>query len=518
MTQTNVNLTQPTLLLFALLCSACSEQPAPASGEMDTVPVTVMELQETSFNDLNRRTGSVGLYREEQVGFEVAGRVVAVLDEGLEVQGPAYDEDDTIVERGDVIATLEPTRYRLQVGVLEAQLLAANSQVEAVEATLRLAEQTLDREGNILAEGAGTQQAVDNAQSRFDGATAELEAAVANVTAVEEQVDRALEDFADTTLLAPFSGRITAVHLSQGAVVEVGTPVVTLTLMDPVQVQVRVSADDERLIRTGDRALVFPKDPLLDGDPTPVSAIVYEKSAVADPRTRTFRIDLIVRNERRRAEQLDQRLQGFPSVNEYLPVVRRYQGEDGPLFVPTDSILRDGNSTYVFRLPGVRLGSGDGRSAVGLHTPELIEVEVGEEYMTVIRWNFRSVRTTGLREGDFLILQPQPSYANGVAVGRSQWLFRPGDLVPTEFSIGGAPLGHYVPIVSVVSAGGGHQVAIVEGDHARMVTVDVHETYEELRRITGDAIRDGVRVIVGGVHYVSDGQPISIAGSWNPLQ
>ena len=353
---------------------------------MDVVPVTVQELSETDYARERRLTGSVGLYREEQIGFEVTGRIISVLDVGFEVEGPAYNESSRLVQSGEVIATLDSTRYELQVGAQEARLVAAQRGVDAVQAQLRLAEQTLEREQNILDEGAGTQQAVDSAQSAFDSTAAQLAAARANVEAIEEDLNRAREDRVDTTLLAPFSGRITAAHVSQGAVVDAGTPVVTLTLMDPVQVQVQVSADSEREIRTGGQARVFPKDPLQGGEPVQVSAIVYEKSAVADPRTRTFRIDLIVRNERRRVEQLDPSLEGLPVANDYLPVVRRYQGEEGPLFVPSEGVLREGGQTYVLRLKGVRLGTGSERSATGRHQPEKVDVELTDDYLTVIRW------------------------------------------------------------------------------------------------------------------------------------
>ena len=52
---------------------------------------------------------------------------------------------------------------------------------------------------------------------------------------------------------------------------EAGTPVVTLTLLDPVKVQVQVSADDEREIRTGARAtpeVVIPLEKAATGPST----------------------------------------------------------------------------------------------------------------------------------------------------------------------------------------------------------------------------------------------------------
>ena len=500
-----------TVLLAALGLGACGPAGTEPTSDMDVVPVTAQELSEATYENTRRLTGSVGLYREEQIGFEVAGRIISVLDEGFEVDGPAYDESGRLVRAGEVIATLDRTRYELQVGALDARLVAAQRNVDAVQAQLRLAEQTLEREVNILNEGAGTQQAVDTAQSAFDGTAAQLAATQANVEAVQQDLSRAREDLEDATLIAPFPGRITAVHTSQGAVVDAGTPVVTLTLMDPVQIQVQVSADDERVIRTGAQAQVFPRDPIRQGESVPISAIVYEKSAVADPRTRTFRIDLIVRNERRHVDQLDPALRGLPVIDEYLPVVRRYRGEEGPLFVHTDSVLREGGRTFVLRLRGVSFGTNAERGATGGHQPEKVEVELTNDYMTVIRWNFRGVREgSDLEEGDFLIVGPHPSYMDGVAVGRPQWLFRPGDLVPVEFALSGPPPGFYVPLRAIVSTAGQPGVFLVENDRARLVDVAVHETSEELQRITGDAIAAGTRVVVGGAHYLSDGQPVTV--------
>ena len=39
------------------------------------------------------------------------------------------------------------------------------------------------------------------------------------------------------------SGRITATHVNRGAIVAAGTPVVTLTLLDPIKVSLSVSAE-----------------------------------------------------------------------------------------------------------------------------------------------------------------------------------------------------------------------------------------------------------------------------------
>jgi RND family efflux transporter MFP subunit len=479
---------------------------------MPTRPVSVIELTERNYGRERELTGVVRLYREEDIGFEVGGRVTTVLDEGLEVRGPAFNEKGELVRKGDPIAAMEGTRYGSEVGALQAQLEAAERDLQAVEAQLTLTTQVLERKRKLVSESAGSQQALDDARSAFDQATAQLAARRAAIRAAGERLARATEDLGDSVLYAPFSGRVTAVHIAEGAVVDAGQPILTLTLMDPVRVQIEVSADHERELRTGDRALILPKDPFDSDHKIPVNGIVFEKSAVADPRLRTFRIDLIARNLRRHVEDRNPELKGRPTASDgYLPVIREFQGEAGPLFVSTRAILIEDDKTYVMRLPGVSFHDGADRSAVGLHIPERVDVELGDEYSTVVNWNFRSIEDSGtLIEGDFLILNPHPDYAQGVLVGRPQWLLRPGDLVPVRFDLSRTTTGFYAPGKAITLLGGELNVFRVEAGIARATRITLHETAEEQRRIEGEGLSPGTQLVVGGVHYISEGQPVSV--------
>ena len=151
-------------------------------------------------------------------------------------------------------------------------------------------------------------------------------------------------------------------------------------------------------------------------------------------------------------------------------------------------------------------------SAVGKHLPEKIEVELGDDYFTVIKWNFRSLKSSGdLQEGDFLAVGATKEHETGLAIGRPQWLLRPGDLVPVKFLLDSTPPGFYVPIGAIVTRNGDRAVFVANHGVAWLRKVHVHETYGELRRIDGDGIDAGTEIIIHGVHYVSDGQPVSIA-------
>ncbi|MEH6578435.1 MAG: efflux RND transporter periplasmic adaptor subunit [Amphritea sp.] len=496
------------IALFLMGCDSASD----IERSMPTRPVTVLELSERDFAREQELTGAVSLYREEQIGFEIDGRVTMVLDEGLEVRGPAFNEKSEVVRRGDPIAAMEGTRYDSQVGALQAQVDAANRSLQATKAQAKLTRQTLERKKNILAKGVLSQQSVDDAQSAFDQANAMVEARRAAVRAANQQLTRATEDLGDAVIYAPFSGRITKAHISEGAVVAAGTPIVTLTLMDPVQVEVEVSADVEREIETGDRVVVYPKDPFKPDSRVAVNAIVYEKSAVADPLLRTFRIVLMLRNERIHVYQRSPELQGLPVANEYLPVVREFQGEEGPLFVPVDALLEDDGQMYVLRLPGVSFNDSAARSAVGKHVPERINVTLGDDYTTVVKWNFRSMSSdVDLAEGDFLIMNPLVEYETGVVIGRPKWLLRPRDLVPVRFNLTQSERGFYVPNHAIVMlAGSAHVYRVNDEGVAHATPVTLLDSVGSNRQVESELLVAGTQIVVDGVHYISDGQQVTV--------
>ncbi|MEE8244969.1 MAG: hypothetical protein V3R27_08230, partial [Pseudomonadales bacterium] len=133
------------LIVGLVLLIGC-DQDTGGNAVMPTRPVTVIELTERDYSRERERTGVVGLYREEKISFEIGGRVTTVLDEGIEVRGPAFDEKGKLLRRGNPIAAMEGARYGSQVGALQAQLETARGDFQAVEARVTLASQTLNRQ------------------------------------------------------------------------------------------------------------------------------------------------------------------------------------------------------------------------------------------------------------------------------------------------------------------------------------------------------------------------------------
>ncbi len=574
--------------VLALALAGCDDLQGTSQTASEPRPVTIMALRERDFTRELRLTGSVGLYREEKIGFEVDGRLLAVLDLGREVTGPAKDESGKMVRQGDIIAKLDDKRYRFRLRALEARLRSARKELEAqqivvekvapanlktAQANLRVAdtevsaagkridearfektraEKDLERQQKLMRSNVGRQKGLDDARAVFDSANsrveqfearlqarrqalearraavlvananialkrAQLESRHGKIAELQELLNEARENLNDTILQAPFTGRITAIHAVQGAVVSAGSAVATLSLLDPIQIHLEVSADRDRRIHTGDKAWLFPKDPIdPDGTRLNVNAVVFEKGSVANPKTRTFRIALMARNERRKIEHFVPETKGLPLVEDFLPVSRRFKGEAGPLFVPIDSLYVENGQTYVLRLPDIGFQSGSSRGAVGKHMPEKIKVSMGNEYMGVIKWSFRSLADPGpLKEGDFLVLGPKKKHLAGLAVGRAQWLFRPGELVPVRFAMDATPRGFYVPINAITKIAGENIIFSVTDGRAKKILVSVFDTHGEYQRIEGSALSTGMPVVVVGVHYVSDGQRVSVVTGEN---
>ncbi|MEZ5962496.1 MAG: HlyD family efflux transporter periplasmic adaptor subunit [Planctomycetota bacterium] len=520
--------------------------------------------------------GVVRPYREDQIAFEVGGRLVAVEDLGTELRGPTLDDDDHVIagQEGEPIARVETTRYdqalqSAQLALASAQKglaarrieadMAATSELEQAAASLRIAEQDhtaavsnerttaarLTRTREQFAQQIASQAQLDVDQSAQDAAAATLESAhqavlaatsglasarskaelkkaqveqtMAEIAELEQRVRNAQQDLADCTLLAPFSGRITAVHTGRGGMVQRGTPVVTLTAMNPMQVSVTVSAERSRALIQGEQVALRPRelDGYVDGtDGDTVYGVVFGKAEVADAATRTYRIDIMVRNRRRSRTPREVDGHRIYAVDRFMPVMRAEAGVPGPLFVGAACVRVETDGTFVYRLPGMAGFQPRSAPMDAVLKPERVPVHLESERLTFVNFKFVRVRDdSAVAEGDALICDPRPEHVDGVTLARYDWMLRPGDLVPVRLAPVAAPPGVYVPVDAIVSVDGQHSVFVVEDDRCRRVPVTAHESVGDRRRITGDDVTAGRRIVHEGAHYLGDGEPVRVVES-----
>ena len=183
---------------------------------------------------------------------------------------------------------------------------------------------------------------------------AQIDAQQASVSELEVMLDDAREDLADCVLRAPFPGRVTVVHVSEGSFVQPGSPVVTLTMMNPVKVELTTSASESERLVKGSDATVYPTIGTEVNMERSIQATLYEKGGVADEATRTFSIGLIAPNERRVAPDYESEL---ARVQYLLPILENPIHQPGAgLFTIADGIFEDETRHVSIQGQGSRAG------------------------------------------------------------------------------------------------------------------------------------------------------------------
>jgi HlyD family secretion protein len=209
--------------------------------------------------------------REVTLGFRVSGKL-AKLD---------YDEGDK-VEAGEVIGRLDPEPYSNQVANAQAQveslrarlklretgnrpeeIAQARSLVRERVATAANAQRLFKRSAELLAVKGVSIQDRDNAAAGHDEAQARLNSARDNLALLEagfrvEDIAQARADLAqaeaglataalqlkDTVLTAPSDGVILTRAQEAGAILQAGSAVFTVSLVNPVWVRAYVHEPD----------------------------------------------------------------------------------------------------------------------------------------------------------------------------------------------------------------------------------------------------------------------------------
>jgi RND family efflux transporter MFP subunit len=202
-------------------------------------------------------TGVIHARTESDLGFRVPGKII-------EKRVKAGDQ----VKRGQALMRLDPTDLQLAANSAQAAVGAARAQNKRARAD----EQRL-RE--LVAINAISIQEYDRAKSTADATSAQLNAALAYSSQLENQVNYAV-------LKAEADGVIMAVPADVGQVVAAGTLVLRLAHAGPREAVVNLPEGDAQLVRSTAVASLY-TDP---GQTFP--AKLRELSAQADPLTRTY--------------------------------------------------------------------------------------------------------------------------------------------------------------------------------------------------------------------------------------
>lgn len=195
--------------------------------------------------------------------------------------------DGQSVRKGEVLFGLEDRTER-------ANLDKARAQLARDRASLHDLERQLQRSQDLLARQFIAQSAMDSIQTQTELQQAAVQGSEAAVRASEIALT-------DTVLRAPLSGRLGALHVTVGSLVQpTGVALVTLSQMEPVALSLAVP---ERYLASLQTLLAGAQPPsvsvvgpvLASGTPAPAGPVTFIDNAV-DAATGTVRIKATVPN------------------------------------------------------------------------------------------------------------------------------------------------------------------------------------------------------------------------------
>jgi len=246
------------LIALLALLAACHDKQETAA---DIRPVRTAVVGNGVYGDNITYTGEVRARHESDLGFQVAGKLIA---------RPA--EVGASVTAGTVLAQLDPTDEKVAVD-------SAQSAVSAAQAELARASSEEASYGHLLERGLTTRTAYIAQQTATKTAKSRLQQATSDLDLRRRQLSY-------TTLHAGRTGVITRALADVGAVLAQGQAVVTLAEPSELDVVFDVAdtqVDAMRNAKTVTAALLSARD-------KPLVADVREVSPSADPITRTYRV------------------------------------------------------------------------------------------------------------------------------------------------------------------------------------------------------------------------------------
>ena len=328
--------------VLALVLAACgSEESTKAVAPPPPLDTAIVEVRDVELT--YSAEAVVEAVRQSTVAAQISGRIVEL----------RFDVGD-YVKKGEVIVRIDERAA--------AQALAASeAQVRQAEAALRNARAEYERARQLVAQKFLSQAALERAESEYKVAQERVSALIAGA-------GQAATERGFATVVAPYSGIVSARHVELGEMATAGKPL--MTGFDPATLRVSATVPQAQVaaIQAGAKARIE----------LPSVGRWIEASSVtvipsADPRTHTTQVRIALPSEVRGI---------YPGIYARAHFVT---GRKPALLVSRAAVIRRSELTAVYvvadtvRLRQVRLGTAGDESAVevlaGLKPGERVALE-----------------------------------------------------------------------------------------------------------------------------------------------
>lgn len=309
------------LALSALACLGCGsaeKEQAAASGASDRsrqiVPVEVAVAQRKNLSVTKSYSGTLEGEEQANIVAKISERIIRI-----------HARVGQAVTAGQVMISLDKS--------------GASSQYYQAEANFKNAQKTLERMKSLYEEGAISLQSLDGAQTAFDVAKANFDAARSTVE-----------------LTTPIPGVVTAITVSNGDLALPGAVLATVAKINRMKVIFDISENDVPNLTIGQKVQVYSEtrpDVVVTGE-------IAQLSKSADVRSRSFEVKAMFPNTR----------DGWFKPGMFCRANVRLAPRRGTLVIPNAAIQSDGVTSRVFVVRGgrafermVQLGVTDGNES-----------------------------------------------------------------------------------------------------------------------------------------------------------
>jgi multidrug efflux system membrane fusion protein len=214
-----------TAIVGAIVTLQSTSAEATSAPPPQAMPVSVAAVVNKDVATWNEFSGRLEAVERVEVRPRVAGTVQAV-----------HFREGALVDKGDLLVTIDPAPYAAEVERAEAQVVAAQARVSYTRSEFERARRLLD------------EQAI--AQREFDERHNALREADANLRAAQAALQTANLSLGYTQVKAPVAGRVGRLEITAGNLVAAGpgAPVLT-TLMSVSPIYASFDADEQVVTR-----------------------------------------------------------------------------------------------------------------------------------------------------------------------------------------------------------------------------------------------------------------------------
>jgi RND family efflux transporter MFP subunit len=285
--------------------SASSEAGKPANGAAAR-SVQVVQAAESRLESSIEVTGTLAAEDQVTLSFKVAGRLDSLaVDLGSQVEQGAVigkmTATDFVLRVSQADAALQQARARLGLpagGGDDVVTVENTAVVRQAKAVLDQAKLTRDRAETFVKDGIGSQANLDEAtaswkvaEGRYQDAIEEVRNRQALLTQRRTELELAKQALTDSTLTAPFSGRVRERHATPGQFLATGAPVVTIVKVNPLRLRLSIPEREATSVKPGLMVRV-----VLEGDPTVHAGRVSRISPAIEESSRTLSIEAEIAN------------------------------------------------------------------------------------------------------------------------------------------------------------------------------------------------------------------------------